>query len=123
MNDNVAAWIRKSDNDRRAADNLMRSSPPLHDEVCFHCQQCAEKFIKAIFTQRGVEFPKTHDQFKVARLLNLDPTFLEAITDDLALLTPFAVDFRYPDANLSNAEEASAACERLKSALLPLLDP
>ena len=41
-------WIRKAEADHHAAVKLHRGSDPLHDIVCFHCQQCAEKYLKAL---------------------------------------------------------------------------
>ncbi|MBW1960508.1 MAG: HEPN domain-containing protein [Deltaproteobacteria bacterium] len=29
--------------------------------VCFHAQQCAEKYLKAFLTFKNIDFPKTHD--------------------------------------------------------------
>jgi hypothetical protein len=33
---------------------------PCFDAVCFHAQQCAEKFLKARLTADGITFAKTH---------------------------------------------------------------
>jgi HEPN domain-containing protein len=46
------------------------------DTVCFHAQQCAEKYLKALLLQAGSEPPKTHD----LRLL------LQRLPADLAIL-------------------------------------
>jgi len=31
-----------------------------HDSICFHCQQCAEKMMKAYLIKKDIEFAKTH---------------------------------------------------------------
>ncbi len=31
------------------------------DTVCFHCQQCVEKYLKSILFLYEIPFPKTHD--------------------------------------------------------------
>ena len=41
-------WIRKAEDDFRAAGVLAAGSEPFHDQVCFHCQQSAEKYLKAL---------------------------------------------------------------------------
>ena len=40
--------------DLRGARNLAQAKPPLHDLVCFHCQQCAEKYLKALLEELGI---------------------------------------------------------------------
>ena len=47
------------------------------DAVCFHCQQCAEKYLKARLQQDRIVFGKTHNlnrssRFVVAFLSDLD---------------------------------------------------
>src|SRR5438128_2849063 len=49
----TAAWIRKAESDYRVAKNLAVMRPPAHDEVCFHSQQAAEKFFKALLQEWG----------------------------------------------------------------------
>ena len=46
-------WVRKAEADYRAAELLDRGSDPLHDQACFHCQQCAEKYLKALLEEAG----------------------------------------------------------------------
>jgi len=64
-------WIEKADADLEVAlgmaveagDNLR-----IREIVGFHCQQAAEKYLKALLTRNQIEFPTTHDS---KRLLNL----------------------------------------------------
>jgi HEPN domain-containing protein len=44
------AWLTKSTNDLRAAETLIRSSPPLLNESVFHCQQAVEEAMKGFLT-------------------------------------------------------------------------
>ena len=44
----TARWVRKADADEEGARRLARARPPLPDLVCFHCQQAAEKYLKAL---------------------------------------------------------------------------
>jgi len=32
-----------------------------YDTICFHAQQCVEKYLKALLTSTHTDFPKTHD--------------------------------------------------------------
>ncbi len=50
----------------RARSNLARAAQPkpeaaLWEDVCFDCQQAAEKAVKAVLVRYDIEFPKTHD--------------------------------------------------------------
>ena len=51
MNEVTSEWAEKADNDFYSADVLLHSvDVPLIDTACFHCQQCAEKYLKAFLT-------------------------------------------------------------------------
>ena len=61
MNPLTAEWVAKAEADYEGAVDLRRRRKnPLPDLVCFHCQQCAEKYLKAILQEAGIAFPKTH---------------------------------------------------------------
>ena len=66
-------WIDKAEADYKAALVLNRQRKhPLPDQICFHCQQCVEKCIKALLTYRSIHFPKSHDIHEVRGLLPPD---------------------------------------------------
>jgi len=45
--DLVKLWIRKAENDLVAAEHLLTVRPHTpYDTICFHAQQCAEKYLK-----------------------------------------------------------------------------
>jgi HEPN domain-containing protein len=74
-----------------AADESIRP-----EQVCFHAQQAAEKAIKAVLLARRIEFPLTHD---IEELLEIAEAGLIKLPEDLrdaGLLTPYAVETRYP---------------------------
>src|SRR5262245_42466702 len=54
-------WVRKAEDDFRAAEILAAGQRPFHDPVCFHCQQSAEKYLKALLEELSVAISKTHD--------------------------------------------------------------
>ena len=54
-------WIRKAEDDFRVAALIAAGSEPFHDQVCFHCQQSAEKYLKALLEELGQSIPKSHD--------------------------------------------------------------
>ena len=52
-------WVDKAEGDFLAAAALARRRKiPLHVQVCFHSQQCAEKYLKARLEEAGVHFPR-----------------------------------------------------------------
>jgi HEPN domain-containing protein len=71
--------------------------PPggLYEQLCFHAQQVAEKSLKAVLLQEGVEFPFTHNVQALFDLLatelQVPPQILHAV-----VLTRHAVTTRYP---------------------------
>ena len=117
-------WCRKADRDFEAAQwDMQKPGVPNYDDVCFHCQQCVEKLMKAVLTERGSHFPKTHDlEDLAARVVSVAPAWKYDL-DDLKTLAPGAVQYRYPgwDASSEEAVDALAACGRLRSSLAALL--
>jgi HEPN domain-containing protein len=113
----LVEWIRKAEEDYNAALALARQrkkSTP--NAVTFHCQQCAEKYLKAFLVQSGVGFPKTHDLLELHKLcLGVNPAF-ELIGDLLDSLNPYAVEFRYPgdEVNADEAQEAIGAVKEVR---------
>jgi len=53
-------WIEKAEEGLEVA-SLIASSAKFRESVGFHCQQAAEKYLKAFLTHVQVEFRKTHD--------------------------------------------------------------
>ncbi len=123
--DRVAAeWVAKAEEDLKTAAHLLKlgSSCPTAT-VCFHAQQCAEKYLKAYLVYRGTPFPKTHDiEDLVARLpSNAQPSLT---VEEQALLTEYAVGPRYPgwrDVPLREARQAVALGRRVRKHVRPLL--
>jgi HEPN domain-containing protein len=96
--------VRKAEADHLAIRRSSRGKPPLHDIVCFHCQQCAEKYLKALLEELGTAVPKTHDLDDLLGLLAPHHPVLRALRRGLKFLTDFAVDTRYPGANATKRQ-------------------
>ena len=65
------------------------------DTVCFHAQQCVEKYLKAALSFFGKDFPKTHDLTELAALLP-EGKFMKVPSQALKELNPYAIETRYP---------------------------
>ena len=65
----TAEWVDKAEGDLRTAKReILVTDAPNYDAVCFHAQQCAEKYLKAWLVDAAISFPRTHD---LGALLNL----------------------------------------------------
>ncbi len=106
----VMQWRTKADADFRLAEHLHGEQAPFAEAIAFHCQQAAEKYLKALLTAHQRQFPKTHD---IAQLLDLLAAVDAPLTAQLRpaeALTPYGVMMRYPgDAPELIAEETEAA--------------
>jgi HEPN domain-containing protein len=52
MTSQVAEWISKAEGDFLTAGRELRArKSPNYDAVCFHAQQCAEKYLKAVLQE------------------------------------------------------------------------
>ena len=110
-------WVAKAEQDfLSAVDLAWRRKLPVWDAVCFHCQQAAEKYLKASIHEAGMSVPKTHDLEDLLNLLvPIEPlwgTFRPALQD----LSDFAVDFRYPGhrASKAQARQSLADCKAVR---------
>lgn len=124
MKNATAQWVRKAEADWLIAQQSSQSETPLHDGVCFHCQQCAEKYLKAILEELGLSIPKTHDLDKVLDLLLSHHASLRTLRRGASFLTTFAVATRYPgeDANKRQATAALRWAARTRTAVRALFD-
>jgi HEPN domain-containing protein len=96
MNSLTREWVRKAEADYRAAGRLSRGRDRLNDQVCFHCQQCAEKYLKALMAELGLSIPRTHNLVALLPLLTPHHATLRTLRRGLEFLTRFAVETRYP---------------------------
>ncbi len=103
-------WLAKAESDLLNADNNLKAENIPYDTVCFHCQQAAEKMLKAYLVARGKDYPISHDLLLILeQVLPLDSE-AEQLRDALVLLMPYAVEVRYPDEySMPSAEDTRQA--------------
>jgi|YelNatPaOPRAMG01_1025707.scaffolds.fasta_scaffold00501_25 HEPN domain-containing protein len=104
----VAAWVRKAENDLRTIRACLQSQDPPWDAVCFHAQQAAEKFLKAFLVAHRVAPPRVHDLMKLLTLCADHDPSLSSVEPDCSVLTNFAL-VRYPDILEPDAATGRAA--------------
>lgn len=69
--------------------------------VFFSAQQAIEKALKAVMTAKGLVPGRTHNLLALAAELNAAEIATPFTPDELAILNPYAVTFRYDDEDLS----------------------
>lgn len=67
---NPQDWVAYAEEDFDVAKTTLRRSKPFISPSCFHSQQCAEKYLKAMLVSKNVEFPKTQDLLALNTLCN-----------------------------------------------------
>ena len=109
----TAEWIAKAEADFATAQRESRvRKNPNYDGICFHFQQCAEKYLKARLSEAEISFGKVHDLVALLeKALKVEPNW-EVFREDLAYLSDFSVVFRYPgeSADKKSAIEAKRLC-------------
>ena len=124
MKQAVKEWIEKAEGDFQTAGRELKAKPrPNYDAVCFHAQQCAEKYLKAVLIQIDVEFPRTHDLVMLLNLALDYESLLGDLKSELGNLTAIGVEVRYPGmcADLDDATAALRAAEKLRAIIRPKL--
>ena len=113
--DFVQQWLDKAHKDLRAAEVLLGGNFDDYENVGFHAQQAAEKFIKAFLVRHQIEFSKTHNIGALRQLVSqLDPALAQQ-TSGADALTPYGVEFRYPgDLPVLSRSEGSEALRLAK---------
>jgi HEPN domain-containing protein len=108
MKKTTGEWVKKAEQDYVVAQQGRRSKVPVHDSVCFHCQQCAEKYLKGLMEDLDLSVPKTHDLETLLNALAPHHPTLRSLRRGLLFLSDFAVDVRYPGKSASKRQAISA---------------
>lgn len=115
----TSEWVTKAEGDFAIVEReACVSNNPNYDGICFHCQQCAEKYLKALLSEANIAFTKIHDLVALLeQALEIAPV-LENFREDLAYLSDFAIAFRYPgeSADAESALDAQQRCRVFRNA-------
>lgn len=112
---NPLAWFAKADADIHAAE-LVVGDEALSEIVCFHAQQCAEKYLKGYLVSQQIPFKFVHELvYLVGLCVGVDVEF-KSLLDSAAELQDYATNVRYPSEEFDplTLEEAQEALERAK---------
>ncbi len=119
----TAPWVRKAEADFQLAKQTLQGPGRFHDNVCFHCQQSAEKYLKALLVELGITPPRIRDLDQLLTMLSAQHGSLRSMRRGLLFLSEFAVETRYPglDATKRQAKAAFHWAERVRDAIRPIL--
>jgi HEPN domain-containing protein len=116
----IQQWVQKAESDFASAKRLFTESESCsYDTVCFHAQQCVEKYIKALLLQHRVNFPKSHD---IGELIGLVPEGrqIPLTPEEQSKISFYAIAGRYPidgieDLSRHDAELGLKAAEKVRN--------
>ena len=112
------AWVEEAECDVLLVRNELTVDKAPWNLVCYHAQQAAEKYLKALIVFHGREPRKIHDLIALLADCLGDAPDLAAFEEDLRTLNLYSVEARYPDVgprpHESEARTAVALAERFR---------
>lgn len=90
-------FLRKAAQDESLLDAVLDSDAVSDEIFGFHCQQAAEKLLKALLSDRGIAFHKTHELGALMASLARAAVPVPDEFENLDMLTPFGAVYRYDD--------------------------
>jgi|SRR5476651_2506465 HEPN domain-containing protein len=116
QNSEAKAWMVKAWRDLETARRAATGEPPFYDIAVYHCQQSAEKAVKAFLVHHGKAYEKTHDIEVLVDLASEIEAGFGRLTDAADALTPYATRFRYPNSTFAVEPKPAEYNEALQHA-------
>ncbi len=120
MNPLTLEWGQRAEADYIAVQQLLLTANPLlHNIICFHAQQCIEKYLKAWLQEANIRAPRTHNLEELLDLIVQTVPAWSHWQPDLKIITKYAVEPRYPgdSATTENTQHASHICNEVRQAV------
>lgn len=89
------AWLATASVDLRAGRACLSVADPVVTAATYHCQQAAEKLVKAVLVWLGIDVPRSHDIDSLVMRIPHDLPIRERLSP-LGRFTAFATLYRYP---------------------------
>lgn len=121
----IREWVEKAENDLKNASHTLKLGKECPvDTVCFHAQQCVEKYLKGVLILRSIPFPKTHDIEALYALL--PPSARPHLSQmDQKQLTRYVTAMRYPGdylpITLAEARSSVVLARRIRKEIRAIL--
>jgi HEPN domain-containing protein len=90
----IKEWIHKAGRDLDTACLTLDNRPEFTDIICYHCQQAAEKYLKAYLVYLDTPFEKKHDLDYLIDLIADNDRDIEQFYDIVEILSGYAVEIR-----------------------------
>jgi HEPN domain-containing protein len=113
-------WVRKAEHDVICFERIMKEEPVPWDSVCFHAQQCGEKYLKAFLAFKGIEPLRIHDMPVLLQTCVDHDLTLQELRNDCQLLAPYSIT-RYPSRREPDQVDAQKALAAARSEILKRL--
>ena len=119
MNPLALEWIEKAEDDYAAIQQLLLASNPLHNIICFHAQQCIEKYLKAWLQEANIRAPRTHNLEELLDLIVATLPEWQHWQPDFKIIMAYAVDPPYPgdSRTAEDTQHAMHICNEVRQAV------
>jgi HEPN domain-containing protein len=111
------SWLRRARSNLARAGLLAGQPAVVFEDLCFDAQQAAEKALKAVLVDRKAGFPKTYALAELLTFLAKAGVDVPEEVREATLLTPYAVEARYPglweEVSAEDHAEALRVAERV----------
>lgn len=89
-------WFKMAEIDIETAKFLLNMKPMPLEIICYHSQQCVEKYLKGFIALNGGQITKTHDLVLLNKICQTYNSIFKEIENDCIELTDYGVQMRYP---------------------------
>ena len=119
MNPLTLEWVENAEEDYVVVQLLHQGQNPVYNAICFHAQQCVEKYLKAWLQEANIPFPRTHDLKELLNLIVPTIPIWRAWQADFSKLSEHAVDSRYPGkfATADDTAHAMRICDEVRQSI------
>ena len=122
--ESIAQWIALAEEDRRVVEILLTAPADAPwGAICFHSQQYAEKYLKALLVRRGVRPPRTHLLGELISSARGAGYLLPDIDDACEVLSDFGVDVRYPRTRVIPSEAVARGAWHAATQIVATIEP
>lgn len=112
-------WVQKAERDYNAIRLHQQAKTPDYDLICFHMQQCIEKYLKSWLQEANIPHPRSHDLLALLGLILPSMPSWRIWHQDFLIIDPYAVEFRYPgkSASTENTDHAVKTCNLVRQSV------
>ena len=125
MNPLTLEWVQRAEADYIAVQQLLLTAKPLlHNIICFHAQQCIEKYLKAWLQEANIRAPRTHNLEELLDLIVATLPEWQHWQPDFKIIMAYAVDPRYPgdSRTAEDTQHAMHICNEMRQAVRTQLE-